>query len=118
MGKMEKRIKFLWMIGKLFVFAEKNGIALVCFEFFRSTGKQQKKFAKGLSLCDGIKNKSRHQRWRAMDLGVVKDGVIIWAYCEEYRLLGEFWESLGGVWGHRWFEKGLMNFDDIYHFQY
>lgn len=118
MTNTEKRSRFFHMMGKLIEFASDNNIKLICFEYFRSTEKQQKKFARGQSRCDGIKNKSKHFYWRAMDLAILKDGKIFWPYCEEYRLLGEYWESLGGTWGHRWYEQGKTDFDDIYHFQY
>lgn len=118
MTNTEKRSRFFHMMGKLIVFASDNNIKLVCFEYFRSTEKQKKMFAAGKSLCDGIKSKSKHFYRLAMDLVILKDGKFFWPYCEEYRLLGEFWESLGGTWGHRWYEQGKTKFDDIYHFQY
>jgi len=47
----------------------------------------------------GIRN-SLHSKRLAIDLMLFKDGVYL-TNSEDYRPLGEFWESIGGTWGGR-----------------
>lgn len=57
-------------------------------DLYLKTGKSKKKY-------------SKHQYRLAQDLNLYKDG----KYCtdkEEYRTLGEKWESMGGIWGGRY----------------
>ncbi len=44
--------------------------------------------------------KSRHKQRLATDFNLFKDGKYLTA-TEDYTSLGEFWESLGGIWGGR-----------------
>lgn len=113
MTLVEKRIKFLHMIGELLAFARKEQISLICYGFWRSDAEQAKFLAAGTSTV----KRSKHQDWLAMDFAVMREddsGAIIpiWNDCEEYRLLGEEWESLGGTWGGRWKTP-----HDPFHFQ-
>jgi len=47
---------------------------------------------------------SKHRRRLAIDLNLFLDGVYLTA-TESHRELGEYWESIGGIWGGR-FEDG------------
>jgi len=47
---------------------------------------------------------SCHKLRLAVDLNLFKDGKFIES-TEDHRLLGEYWESIGGAWGGR-FEDG------------
>ena len=49
---------------------------------------------------DGHRTESLHYLKLAADLNLFKDGVYLVA-TEDHRLLGEFWESIGGSWGGR-----------------
>lgn len=53
-------------------------------------------------------SKSHHKLRLAIDLNLFKDGVYL-VTTEDHRELGEWWESIGGVWGGR--------FDDGNHYQ-
>lgn len=52
---------------------------------------------------------SKHRRRLAIDLNLFKDGVYL-TKTEDHRPLGEFWESIGGIWGG--------NFDDGNHYEW
>ena len=47
---------------------------------------------------------SNHKRRLAVDFNLFKDGEYL-TETEDHRLLGEYWESIGGCWGGR-FDDG------------
>jgi hypothetical protein len=109
-----KRTDFLYKIGKLLVFAEERGIPIICFTFHRTVKEQYDEFLAGRSNCDGTIKKSQHQKWLAMDFVIVDEqGNCVWEDVPEYRVLGEYWESLGGTWGGRWSSPA----GDVYHME-
>ncbi len=105
------RIKLIHNLGKLAQYAYENDIDFIITSFSRTPEEQNKLYKEGKSKCDGYAIKSRHQLWRAFDVAVIRDGEIVWEG-DEYTRLGEYWESLGGVWGGRW-----ASLNDIYHFE-
>lgn len=54
--------------------------------------------------CPYGHKKSKHHDRLAIDLNLFKDGRYL-STTEDHRELGEWWESIGGVWGGR-FEDG------------
>jgi hypothetical protein len=50
--------------------------------------------------CPYGSRSSRHKSRLAIDLNLFKDGVYLTS-TEDHRELGEYWESLGGIWGGR-----------------
>lgn len=52
-------------------------------------------FRQGKSKCDGIKKKSRHQRAKAIDLYLEKNGKLVWSI-PTYKKIHKFWSFLGG----------------------
>lgn len=52
---------------------------------------------------------SLHRMRLAIDLNLFRDGIYL-TETEDYRELGEYWESIGGSWGGR--------FDDGNHFSF
>jgi len=106
------------MFSLLALFAYINKIEFIIFWFHRTAEEQKKLFEDGKSKCDGVKKKSRHQNWRAIDLAIIEGGKCIWHGTSKYELLGRFWKLLGGTWGHDWYKNKETDFDDIYHFQY
>ena len=50
---------------------------------------------------DGHIEGSFHYNRLAIDLNLFKNGHYL-SSTESHRLLGEFWESIGGSWGGRW----------------
>jgi len=88
MSLIPKQNRFARMIALLILFAQEKGYEVTCGDFFRD------------ERCDYGHPKSLHKRRLAADLNLFKDGVYL-KDTEDYRLLGEFWESLGGSWGGR-----------------
>ena len=87
----QKQSKFTLMVGKLIIWAYKNGYELSFGDAYVSTR-------------TGHIRASLHYDRLAIDLNVFKDGEYL-QVGEEFTILGEYWESIGGTWGGR-FEDG------------
>ncbi|EPS6889646.1 M15 family peptidase, partial [Providencia stuartii] len=86
----EKQRKFTRMIADLIIFAYDNGYELTFSEAYR-TPEQAALNAKSGS---GIKN-SLHTQRLAVDFNLFKDGKYL-TQTTDHKLLGEYWESIGG----------------------
>ena len=120
MSNTQKRIEFNEKFGMLSVFARFVGIRFICTSYTRTAEEQKILFDKDLSERDGIIKVSYHQLDRARDIAIIgEDGNVINDYKDHpsYTVLGEFWESLGGRWGGRWYKEGKTKFNDIFHFE-
>lgn len=109
------RVKFLYLLGKLLVFAEQNKIQLITFTFYRDPAQQIQEFVKGKSK---IKTNGPHQKWTAIDMAIVEGGKALFdssgATIKKYKKLGDYWKTLDKncIWG------GDFNFaKDVYHFE-
>ena len=91
----QKQQQFTRMVGKLIAWADANGYALTFGEAYR-TPEQAKLNAKSGA---GIAN-SLHTLRLAVDFNLFINGQYQTS-TEAYTPLGEYWESLGGVWGGR-----------------
>ena len=126
MTTTEKRSEFLRKIGlfltRIFLLdefdPESGKYRLICSCFDRTAGEQRKLYDQGrikpgkiVTECDGIRKKSKHQPWLAMDFVIIDvlAGLPIWDASAPYGELGEIWESFGGKWGGR--------FGDLGHFE-
>ena len=84
------------MVAKLIVFAYEHGYELTFGDAYRdprvhgSIGEK-----KSYSAASSV-----HKERLAIDFNLFKDGVYLTA-SEDYKALGEFWESIGGAWGGR-----------------
>lgn len=108
----------IFSLFTLYAFDVKN-ISFIITDYYRSAIQQNKRFNEGLSLCDGYKKLSLHQRWRAKDIMVIDErGRLIRIHAPQYDVLAEIWKSLGGRWGGDWFIEGKTAFDDCFHFEY
>lgn len=92
----QKQRKFTRMIAQLIVFAYDKGYELTFGDAYRDTRVHgavgtKKSYSSASSL---------HKERLAVDFNLFKDGVYMTA-SEDYRELGEFWESIGGAWGGR-----------------
>ncbi len=91
-----KRRQLTRMIGQLIEFAYANGYELTFGDAYReprvhgAVG-EKKSYSSAVSL---------HKERRAVDFNLFKGGKYMTA-SEDYRELGEFWESIGGAWGGR-----------------
>lgn len=74
---------FTLMVAKLIFFAYENGYELTFGDAYATTGH---------------KNNSFHYKRLAIDLNLFKDGQYL-TKTEDHKILGEYWESIGGSWG-------------------
>ncbi|WP_272666612.1 M15 family metallopeptidase [Providencia sp. PROV069] len=95
MSMVDKQNRFTGMVAKLIIFAQANGYQLTFGEAYRTEeqAKLNEKSGKGIS-------KSLHTERLAVDFNLFKDGKWLTA-SSDHKLLGEYWESLGGSWGGR-----------------
>ncbi len=91
----EKQRKFTRMIADLIIFAYDNGYELTFSEAYRTPEQAQLNAKSGA----GIKN-SLHTQRLAVDFNLFKDGKYLTA-SSDHKLLGEYWESIGGTCGGR-----------------
>lgn len=105
----QKQAIFIKALTELFVYAHLRRIDVVILHLYRTPEEQRRLYAQGLTKT----LMSKHLQGLAIDLAVLKDGVVVLDPIREYEVLGEFWEEQGGVWGGRWKDPW-----DIYHFEY
>lgn len=92
----QKQRKFTLMISKLIQFAYENGYELTFGDAYRDPrvhgeGGVKKSYSSANSL---------HKSRLAVDFNLFKDGKFLTS-TEDHKILGEYWESLGGAWGGR-----------------
>ena len=96
----EKQTKFAGMIGRLVMKSIDLGTPFFILEMYRSLETQKGYVARGVSKTLN----SKHLDGLAIDiaflLDVHDDGKLNYIP-EQYKPLGEFWESIGGRWGGR-----------------
>lgn len=89
-----KQQRFTYMISQLIQFAyEQDGYSLTFGEAYRTAEQAEINAKKGI----GIKN-SVHCDRLAVDFNLFINSIYQTA-TSSYKLLGEYWESLGGNWG-------------------
>ena len=114
MNRRDQYADFLWMLAKLFMYARARDIIFKGHEWWRSFEKAAENARRGV----GIKN-SRHCYSLALDIYIVgKTGKEVYlgqnpAEFKAYKILGDYWKSIGGVWGGDFKER-----KDVYHFEY
>ena len=100
MTTRQKQAQFSKMLGQLLVQAILIGTPVVILELYRSIETQKQYVARGASKTLN----SRHIEGLAVDLAFLEDieddGKINFS-AEKFRILGEYWESIGGRWGGR-----------------
>ena len=88
---------FTWALAQLLVMMNARGNGPVVQYVFRSTEEQQRLFKKGLTKCDGVKKKSKHQLMLAADIYLTKGEKILWEWDKaDAEYWHEEWERLGG----------------------
>lgn len=96
-----RQCAFTHALALLILEIERRGFQVKVQELNRTVETQKEYIEKGVSKTMD----SRHLDKLAADLVLFKDGILV-GNQEEYRPLGEYWESLGGRWGGRFgFEK-------------
>lgn len=84
------------MVARLIQFAYSNGYEMTIGDGYRDPRLHG---ALGVKIGYGAAN-SCHKIRLALDLNLFRDGKYLTS-TEDYRPLGEFWESIGGTWGGR-----------------
>lgn len=88
---------FTRMVGSLILMAYAHGYELTFGDAYRDE-RTYGKFGEKKSYSAA---NSQHKRRLAIDFNLFKDGKYL-DKTEDHRLLGEYWESVGGTWGGRW----------------
>ncbi len=96
----EKQSKFLIMDAKLVLRAHEIKTPLVCLEWMRTKEQQKELVSRGLSKTMASKHLDGLAKDYCFLADLLDDGKLNYPP-EKYRVLGEFWESLGGRWGGR-----------------
>lgn len=100
MTLLQKQQEFVLMISQLIQFAYQNGYRLTVGDAYRDP-----RLHGDVGVKKGYGHpKSAHKQRLAIDLNLFKDGKYL-DKTEDHKVLGEYWESLGGSWGGR-FEDG------------
>lgn len=92
----EKQSAIVIMAANLIQFATENGYELTFGDAYRDprvhgTIAQKKSYSAANSL---------HKQRLAIDFNLFRDGKYLTS-TDDYRPLGEYWESMGGTWGGR-----------------
>lgn len=92
----QKQRKFTRMIAQLIEYAYTNGYELTFGDAYRDPRLHgdvgvKKSYSSANSL---------HKSRLAVDFNLFKDGQYLTS-TEDHRALGEYWESIGGIWGGR-----------------
>ena len=96
----QKQRQFTRLIGKLIEYAYQHGFELTVGDAYRDP-----RLHGEVGVKKGYGHpKSAHKQRLAIDLNLFKDGKYL-DKTEDHRVLGEYWESMGGSWGGR-FEDG------------
>lgn len=91
----EKQQLFTVMISSLIVWAGENNYALTFGEAYRTPEQARINAGKGTGISNSL-----HTQRLAVDFNLFINGEYK-TRTEDYRPLGEFWESIGGSWGGR-----------------
>lgn len=92
---MEKQGRFAQMVAALLQEAAKRGYVVTLGEAWRSPQEAARQAAAGAGIAASL-----HRLRLAIDINLFKGGAYLSA-SEDYRELGEWWESVGGSWGGR-----------------
>ena len=101
-----KQREFTFLVAQLIIWACSEGFELTFGDAYRDEDTQRKMVEKGLSKT----MKSKHLERLAIDLNLFVHGKYT-TNPDDYKPLGEYWESLGGVWGGRWKMRDANHFE-------
>lgn len=102
MSLSDRQQQFTRLVAQLILFANKQGYELTFGEAYRTQEQANKYAAMGIGSANSL-----HVKRLAIDFNLFKDGKYLTG-TEEYKELGEYWESIGGQWGGR-FKRGDGN---------
>lgn len=91
----EKQQLFTALVAQLINFAGENGMRLTFGEAYRTPEQARINAGKGTGISNSL-----HTQRLAVDFNLFINGEYK-TRTEDYRALGEYWESIGGSWGGR-----------------
>lgn len=103
-----KQRHFMWMLGKLITWAYDNGYELTGGELQRTDEQALHNYLTGAGIVHSL-----HIIKLAIDLNLFLHGALL-RTVDDYRPLGEYWESIGGSWGGRFMKPDADHFS-LYH---
>lgn len=104
----DKRIEFTDMLASLLLHGMSSGMDMAIDWVKRDADTQAKLVNSGASKT----MKSKHINALAVDILLFEDGEYLTdGDHPSYRELGEYWESIGGVWGGSWGFKDSGHFE-------
>lgn len=92
----EKQSRFVRLIALLIIYADRLGYELTFGDSYATTGH--------------ISN-SLHYKRLAFDLNLFRGGIYL-EETEQHKVLGLYWESLGGTWGGRFGDGNHYSLED------
>lgn len=93
---LQKQHQFSRMVALLLQFAHANGYEITLGDAYRDP-----RVFGAIGERKGYgESRSAHKQRLAIDINLFRGGKWLQA-TEDHRLLGEYWESLGGAWGGR-----------------
>jgi len=96
MGELfEKQVRFTSLVAHLIRKAHELGYQITLGEVYRHPDWAKEMARRGIGIANSL-----HCKKLAVDINLFKDGTYL-EQTEDYRPLGEYWESLGGTWGGR-----------------
>ena len=102
----QKQREFTYMVSQLIIWAYSKGYELTFGDAWRDEETQRRMVEKGLSQT----MKSKHLNRLAVDLNLFIQGKYT-TNPDDYNPLGQYWESIGGVYGGRWKMKDANHFE-------
>lgn len=91
----EKQQLFTVLVAQLINFADDRGLRLTFGEAYRTPEQARINAGKGTGISNSL-----HTQRLAVDFNLFINGEYK-TRTEDYRVLGEYWESIGGSWGGR-----------------
>lgn len=99
----ERQVLHTLRIARMIAFAYDRGIQVKVQEWNRDLETQKRYVMEGVSKTLN----SKHLDKLATDIYIIVDGAPT-SNLEDYRVLGVFWESLGGRWGGRFVDRAAF----------
>jgi len=108
MTRLQQIEKFNDMVIALLIFAKARGIGIRLGEAHRPAFVAKKYYKEGTGILN-----SKHKYSLAIDLWITTTGKNILWKDGAYGVLGEYWDSIGGIWGGNFRRR-----KDPYHFEF
>jgi hypothetical protein len=106
LGNLQRQ--FPPMIAKLVIFSYEAGYQMTFGEAYRTPEQAALNAKSGIGIAHSL-----HTDRLAIDINLFRNGVFLTGL-EDYRPIGEHWETLGGTWGGRFSKPDADHFSIAY----